>query len=414
LVVLCRRCAVLVPWLAVFDLRSLLGRFHPSLDLDAVEHRSDSFALLVPIFNDLSYLKNVDWLRSHGSRVVLCTTTVETPEFMEGIHRLAAEHGFRVATADLEVGSSNGTKNPWAIFSKSLFGHDVVLREGVSDIDEDFVVFLDGDTTVDGDLRVACGAMIENDLDLASVRVLPSRRETIIERLQGVEYDVAMDGRRAYPWLTSGAGMIASTSAMAHILQNHSMFFNGGDIEIGKLANAMGKRVGHVPMAFMTEVPSDFRAWVRQRTSWMCGAFRHCVVNVDHIMRYPGHFLYYFLLLYVLLPFKWYEIVTAWYVLPAVFALYVAVTFATNWDKRGWWLLLFPLYALFQATVIIWLGARRYFSYARRSSNAGRIRVSKLRRRNRSVIWANWRRTTVGYLLNGALITSVLLLVSHL
>ena len=42
------------------------------------------FSILVPIFGDLRYLKNLDFLAGYGAKVVLCTTSGESAEFRGG------------------------------------------------------------------------------------------------------------------------------------------------------------------------------------------------------------------------------------------------------------------------------------------------------------------------------------------
>jgi hypothetical protein len=65
-----------------------------------------------------------------------------------------------------------------------------------------------------------------------------------------------MRSRLIYPWLTSGAGMVGKRDVLVSIMNNHSLFFNGGDIEIGKLDDMMGYKVGYIPMVFYTDVPA--------------------------------------------------------------------------------------------------------------------------------------------------------------
>lgn len=362
---------MLLPWLALFDFLSVRANFKKPIDLYEVEKRSDDFALLVPIFNDIKYLNNIDFLRKYGRNVVLCTTDQETPEFQADLERIAHENGFRISYAPVE----GRGKNPWAIYTKTLLAHDAVLKATTWAISEKYVIFIDGDTYVDGDLRLLCGAMEENDFDIASVRVIPSRRETVMEHLQGIEYDIAMRGRLLYPWLTSGAGMIAKTRVMNAVLENHSLFFNGGDIEIGKLAHMMGFRVGHLPMVFYTDVPPTFVRWMNQRKSWMCGKFRHSIINIHHNLNYPFHFIYYSLILYFLYPFKVIEAISHPHLLPLIIALYALVTCAANWKVRSKWMVIYPLYALFQVMISIWQGIWRYLVTVRRTGNLGRIRI---------------------------------------
>ncbi|MBI4708849.1 MAG: glycosyltransferase [Candidatus Portnoybacteria bacterium] len=276
---------MLFPWIALFDFRTFLANFKKPVDLSKVKTRNRNFAILIPIFNDLKYLTNIEFLIPYGDRVVLCTTTNESNEFSESLEALAKQNGFRVHYS--EVGS--GQKNPWAIYNKTLLAHDAVLRDSILNLLEEYVIFIDGDTFVEGDLEILCGAMVENNFDISSVKVLPTRRKTIIERLQGVEYDIAMQARLLYPWLTSGAGIVARRQVMIEIMKNHSLFFNGGDIEIGKLADMMGFNIGHIPMVFKTDIPETTGKWIKQRFSWMCGCFRHSIINIDKNLRYPFH-----------------------------------------------------------------------------------------------------------------------------
>ncbi len=365
---------MVLPLLTIFDFSTIRANFIKPLNLKKVTVRSDDFALLVPIFNDLKYLTYIDFLAQYKNHVVLCTTTDETPEFMNSIRKLSNKYGFRVYTSDV----GTGKKNPWAIFNKTLLAHDAVLKSTIGVLQEKYVIFIDGDTKVDEDLAILAGAMEENNYDIASVKVLPSKRETPIENLQGIEYDIAMQARLIYPWLTSGAGMIAKREVMISIMKNHSLFFNGGDVEIGRLADMMGYKVGHIPIIFYTDVPTTFKAWVKQRFSWMCGMFRHSIINFDHNLKHPFHFIYYTFMIYFLIPFKVIELLTMPLLIPAILAMYTVITFLANWkvkSVRSKWIIVFPFYALFQILVIIWFGAYRYINTVRKSKNVGKIHM---------------------------------------
>jgi hypothetical protein len=360
-----------LPWLALFDFANIRSSFKRPVDLLSIQTRSDDYALLVPIFNDVKYLTNIEFLKKHARHVILCTTNQESPEFVAVIEVLAAEFGFRISYSPVE----GAGKNPWAIYYKTLLAHDAVLKETTYQLKEKYVIFIDGDTHVDGDLSLLCGAMEEQAWDIASVRVLPSQRKTIMEHLQGIEYDIAMQARLIYPWLTSGAGMVARTSVMSAIMDNHSLFFNGGDIEIGKLADMMGYKVGHIPMVFYTDVPPTFSGWVNQRKSWMCGKFRHSIINIEHNLKYPFHFIYFSFIIYILYPFKVAELVARPHLIPVILLVYVVATYAANWRVRNKWMLVFPLYALFQVMIIMWMGIYRYAVTVRKTGNFGKIRV---------------------------------------
>lgn len=367
---------MMIPWLALFDFGTFRANFKKPLDLSAVKARSSDFALLVPIFNDTKYLTNIDFLKKYSDRVILCTTTNETEEFYQSLKKLADKHGFRISYSEVKAGK----KNPWVVYNKTLLAHDAVLKDTITRIDEKYVIFIDGDTFVDGDLETLCGAMEENNFDIASVKVLPSKRENLIENLQGVEYDIAMQARLIYPWLTSGAGMVSKKKVMEKIMKNHSLFFNGGDIEIGKLADMMGYKVGHIPIIFYTDVPTTFMKWVKQRFSWMCGCFRHSIVNMHHNLNHPFHFIYFSFIIYFLYPFKVVEMFKNWYMFPLIVALYALITFFANWKVRNKYMFIFPFYALFQVLVILWFGIYRYFTTVYKTENIGLIRLKTIHR----------------------------------
>ncbi len=363
---------MLLPLLTVFDFSTVRANFIKPVNLSKVKARSLDFALLVPIFNDTKYLTNIAFMKRYADRVVLCTTTNETPEFMQSLENLSKEYGFRIHAC--EVG--DGKKNPWAIYNKTLLAHDAVLKSSIGRLKEKYVIFIDGDTWVDGELEVLAGAMEEKQYDISSVKVLPGKRQTPMEHLQGVEYDIAMQARLLYPWLTSGAGMIAKREVMIAIMRNHSLFFNGGDVEIGKLADMMGYKVGHLPMVFYTDVPSTFKAWAKQRFSWMCGMFRHSIINVDHNLKHPFHFIYFTFIIYFLMPFKVIDMISHPQTIPLILSIYVLITYFANWKVRSKWMLIFPFYALFQVLVLVWCGIYRYFQTVKRSQNIGKIKMT--------------------------------------
>lgn len=361
----------MIPWLTLFDFGMVRANFKKPLDIDSIKERCNDFAILVPIFNDIKYLSNINFLKKYKSKVILCTTSNETEEFYQALKEIAKKNGFRISYIEVK----SGKKNPQAVCQKKLLAREKVLKGTVSRIKEKYVIFIDGDTIVDGELEVLCGAMEEKNFDIASVKVLPSRRENLIEHLQGVEYDISMRARLVYPWLTSGAGTVAKRTVVKEIMKNHSLFFNGGDIEIGKLANLMGYKVGHIPMVFYTDIPDTFIKWVKQRISWMCGCFRHSIINIHQNLNCPFHFIYYSFIIYFLYPFKVIEMFKNFYIFPLIIGLYILITYLANWKVRSKYMLIFPFYALFQVLVILWLGIYRYLTTVYKTRNIGLIRV---------------------------------------
>ena len=60
----------------------------------------DDFTILVPIYGDVRYLENADFLRQYGNRVVLCTTSGEAHDFYSQLYAIADVNGLRVFVAD--------------------------------------------------------------------------------------------------------------------------------------------------------------------------------------------------------------------------------------------------------------------------------------------------------------------------
>jgi hypothetical protein len=199
-----------------------------------------------------------------------------------------------------------------------------------------------------------------------------------MEKLQNLEYNLAMDARKIYPWLTSGAGVIARTESIKNIMAHLSLFFSGGDIEIGKLGGLLKYKVGHLPFNFYTDVPPTFKSWFKQRMAWFGGGFRHAIVNFYKFnWKHPLFFIYTTIFVYGLTPIRWYEMIMYWQVLPLVIAIYLCLVFTFHWKNRSWDFFLFPVYALIQVMIILPLGIYTYFRMALYSDNVGLIGLRK-------------------------------------
>lgn len=349
-----------------------------------VEH--GDFSVLVPIFGNLSYLKNVEFLSQYGDRVILCTTLKESDEFNREIDSIAKRYNFRVYRSNVPVSSRLSKPNPWRLFTNTLqsgesaidksTARDEIIKDGLEVVNTEYCIFIDGDTVAKKPFEKLIGLMKEKDFDLASVRVLASKNETVMERLQNYEYQLAMDGRRLYPWLTSGAGVVIRTKVIRHIMIHHSLFFSGGDIEIGKLAGLLKYKVGHLYFEFYTDVPATFKAWFKQRLVWSGGGFRHAIINFySYSWRHPIFFLYFTVLVYGATPLRWYEMIVHPSALPLVIVIYVILTYVLLWKQRSWYMLLIPFYSLIQIMVILPCGIYMYFRMALHSENVGLIKL---------------------------------------
>lgn len=322
---------------------------------------SEDFSILIPIFGNMSYLRNVDFLSEYGSKVILCTTTHESEQFNADIERIADARGFRIYRSKVVTDVKN---------------KEELIRDGFEIVESKYCVFLDGDTVSKDSLNKLVGQFEKKKYDVASVRILSAKNSTLMEKMQNIEYELAMDARKVYPWLTSGACIVAKTRVIREVMSHHSLFFSGGDIEIGKLASMLGYSVGHIPAVFYTDVPPTFKVWFRQRMAWFAGGFRHAIVNGHtYTWRHPLLFFYNTVLVYALMFLRWYEVIAHPLMLGLLYIFYLIIIALAHGRAFKSYYLLFPLYALVQVLVIAPLGVYTYLKMAIRADNPGIIKL---------------------------------------
>jgi cellulose synthase/poly-beta-1,6-N-acetylglucosamine synthase-like glycosyltransferase len=337
----------------------------------------DDFEVLVPIYGSVAYLENVDFLRSYGSRVVLCTTRQESPTFDAELTALAAQHGFRIFRGDVgDQAPSSGQRRTSGTIRDRLV-RDALIVE----VRAPYVVCIDADTATNRPLDELVGALVANDFDFASVPLVPANTSTALGRLQAYEYRGAMLLRRLAPWQVSGACHVGRSEVHREIMRRHSLFFQGNDVEAGLLGEQLGYRVGHIPFEVPTTVPDRIRPWLRQRLAWAGGEFRLFVVNGQLVRRHPFFWLYGGPVVLAGAPWRWWSLATAGWVFATVLAVYAALNTCLHWRHRSWWLLALPVYSLFSSLVLAPLGALWYVKMAVTDRNAGLIRVGLRRRR---------------------------------
>lgn len=370
---------ILLPLLAVV-IDGMAGFLSRNKRYEFGSTRSNDFRVLVPIWGDTRYLTNINALTGYGSQVTLCTTGFESARFYEELRRIADEHGFRVfydssSEHDRRDGSrrsTGGTTRDRLIRS--------VLRRGVS---EEFVIPLDADSVPAGRFDALAGEMKRRKLDLASVRIMPANpRASILTRLQTLEYWIAMQIRFVAPWMLSGACHAARTEVLTDIMNRHSLFFQGNDVETGLIADARGYKVGHVAFKVLSDVPSRLLPWLRQRLAWSGGQFRLFIVNIRFARWHPFMWLYGAGVVYILaLAFRWQlSIYPLWHIL-ALGIGYLALVLYLYLHRGGgkWWALAMLPYVLFVSFVLVPLGILWYFKMALGAGTAGVIRPAKIR-----------------------------------
>jgi hypothetical protein len=354
----------------IAPLRARLDRRPAVFAIGATTRPSQDFTLIVPIYGDMRYLKNEDYLRQYGDRVLLTTSTAETASFYEEFHAAARRNGFRTCITPCHERATDGTSRRQVGGTR----RDTIVRGASRTVTTGYVVCIDADTVTTQSVDLLVGRFAEAGLDLGSVPLVVANRQTLLGRLQAHEYRIAMRLRRIMPWLVSGGCHIARADVHKDLMNAHSLFFQGNDVELGLIAAARRYRIGHLLFEVPTEVPDTVGSWWRQRKAWSGGEFRLMIVNVRHAWRHPFLFLYGAVVVFALLPVRYfYAIEHPSWALLTTFLLYGLLLTALNWRHRDAALVLYPLYAAFSALVLVPVGCVTYIQMAVRHRNAGII-----------------------------------------
>lgn len=357
---------MIYPFLSVFDLQVLYAYAkHPLACTEAV---CDDYTIIIPLYTDPSYLKNVSFLQSCKKHVIIASISGQSSK-MDGFLKQLQADGFKVVTMP------NGELDR----TSQYYG---VVKNAVKQVSTKFLSIIDADSVPAGNIEQAVAVLEREDLDLASVTILPSRTTTFMQKMQDIEYGIAMRSRHFRPWMTSGACCIGKTSAIKEVMDNHSLYFFGGDAEIGIIAKELNQRIGYIDFTVHTIVPASFSKWIKQRIGWFGGTFRLFVVNMDKVATSPLLLFYIVGLVLLMVPFKFFGVYEDWLVLPLLYLLYIPITFASNWQARSRWMFVFPLYGAFQSLCFPIAGIGSYLQQYIKYKKIGRIRVRHKRSMN--------------------------------
>jgi len=335
-------------------------------------NRHADFTVLVPIYGHVRYLENAEYLSQYGGNVLLCTTGGETAEFNRGLKKIAKKYGFNIFFA-----SWSSAQNPSSRATSGTI-RDRLIRDALDNVTTEFVVPLDADSVSIEPIAVAVGELQALDGDIASVKLVPTNGDQNgLTRLQKFEYRIAMDMRFVVPWLVSGACQIAKTSVLKDIMNRHSLFFQGNDVEIGLIAKKRGYKVVHIPFEVHTALPSTFKAWYRQRLAWGGGEFRLFIINFRIILQHPFFWIYGAFIVILALPLRYISVMQFNLSLAVILALYVSLVTALHWKHKNVWLAMMPIYTIVLSLVLVPLGAVWYFYMAIKDKNMGIIKPNR-------------------------------------
>ena len=351
--------------LVAFDFQNLLS-WWGGRTITPGTAESDDFTIVVPLFGHPRYFDRRADLLGY-QRNVLVALDIGTRVMAAFAYELEFE-GWRVKR--LRLASPNPAE---------------LLKASLPAVSTTYVLRLDADTSVGDDIGRAVAAVREAGAELCSIKCAVANATNVVTKLQALEYRMAMLARHFRPWLTSGACFLARTDVLREIMERHSLWTPGEDIETGRAALALRMRIRHLDIVVETDAPDTWAALAKQRRLWWAGSFRHFWVNMDrNLLPLPVLTSYYLAAIWVSVYFKWWAMLdlrSIGYTLPIVFIAYVFVTVVSNLQVVSPWMLVFPAYALVQVLVMPPIGAAYYFVIARRRGRLGRYCFGYRRRR---------------------------------
>lgn len=364
---------ILMPFLAVFIDTVAAARAKSKHQALGNSHHHD-FSVIVPIYGNMKYLENAEYLSQYGDKVILCTTGNEAPEFYKAFKKVCRERGFRYFI-DAPVNNSKATTMTKLRATSGTIRDRLIRNVLENEVKSTYVVPIDADTLTPKPLSLLVGELVNRNLDIASIRlILANADESILTRLQNHEYQLAMQLRFVAPWMISGACHVAKTSVLRDIMNRHSLFFQGNDVEVGLIAVSRGYKIGHIPFEVSTAVPASLRNWYRQRLAWAGGEFRLFLPNFRFVIQHPFFWVYGGIFSILIAPLRWVSLAHPTTILLEIFGLYAVIRILLHWSTRDRWLLLMPFYTLFSSLIMTPIGIPWYFVMAKKDKNMGIIR----------------------------------------
>ncbi|HET6691738.1 MAG TPA: hypothetical protein VFG74_12835, partial [Miltoncostaeaceae bacterium] len=203
--------------LLLFDAQNILAVSSRRV-LRAGDVRSDDYTIIVPVYGHRRYFDERGHLAAYRERALVALDM--------------AGHGMDDLAAELEA-------EGWAVHRTRLPvpGPPALILDALESgrVTTAYAFRMDADTCPVDDPAPLVAEMARAGVDYASVCVRVQHPRRLVERIQALEYRMAMRGRRLRPWLSSGACYGGTAAALRRVLSHHSMWFPGEDLEAGRI-----------------------------------------------------------------------------------------------------------------------------------------------------------------------------------
>jgi len=352
-------------WFLLADLRNLLAFFKKAKTPSKTP--MEDYTIIVPIWGNYKILK---FLERYADKTLFLTITNQcSPSLKAQLNRFESL-GAKVFEVDCAIRAKDDAK----FFALKLCLDRSLIRTK-------YVVMIDADSFFRADIGKACHVLEEQKLDLATLKLVPSVHSNLLEKLQHIEYAIGMRTRHYFPWWTS-ACFIARTEALKKIMQHHTLYPYGGDVEVGLIAKLLGMKITHIRFNIYTRVPKSIKSLFNQRKRWWTGCFRRIIINAKITARHETlSFLYTFIFVYLLYPLRWGLPLFFPRFFPILFLIlwliHIPITILSSGSKPSWIMALFPLYAFFKVTFLFLpiFGTIEWFRNYLKNGETGRFKV---------------------------------------
>lgn len=260
---------MIIPTLAIIDIaeaaiRVRAKRKYEEGEVEAKPSELKNFTILIPTHNEvkgeMEFLKNFEEYKDRVLIVDDCSgdSTVDK---------------VRSAGYSVTVNKRNGKKVG-------------AIAVGLEGIDTEYTILVDSDTKLaEGTLEALMQFVVDKKIDGCAVRIMPNVSDSVLEKLQNLEYAKAMtigrgsmDGEKALVPCISGAFGVFKTSLLREVTKEqikNGITWEGEDFERTLRCIVKGGRMSYNDrIVAATDIPTNLKDLTSQRIKWQHGYLR--------------------------------------------------------------------------------------------------------------------------------------------